>query len=72
MNPASALQLHPSAIFCLDEEAASELTLADYYRWVLDNKPSWQVIRGGLQAGAAATSIPTPVPAATPRSSSAR
>ena len=48
MNPASALQLHPSAIFCLDKEAASELTLADYYRWVLDNKPSWQVIRGGL------------------------
>jgi glucosamine-6-phosphate deaminase len=44
MNPASALQLHPSAIFCLDEEAASELTRADYYRWVFDNKPAWQVI----------------------------
>jgi glucosamine-6-phosphate deaminase len=44
MNPASALQLHPSAIFCLDEEAASELTRTDYYRWVFDNKPSWQKI----------------------------
>jgi len=44
MNPASALQLHPSAIFCLDEEAASELTRTDYYRWVFDNKPAWQVI----------------------------
>jgi glucosamine-6-phosphate deaminase len=44
MNPASALQLHPSAVFCLDEEAASELTRADYYRWVFDNKPAWQVI----------------------------
>jgi glucosamine-6-phosphate deaminase len=42
MNPASALQLHPSAIFCLDEMAASELTRADYYRWVWKNKPSWQ------------------------------
>ena len=29
MNHTSALKLHPSAIFCLDEEAASELTLAD-------------------------------------------
>lgn len=44
MNPASALQLHPSAIFCLDEEAASELNRTDYYRWVFDNKPAWQVI----------------------------
>jgi glucosamine-6-phosphate deaminase len=44
MNPASALQLHPSAIFCLDEEAASELNRTDYYRWVFDNKPSWQKI----------------------------
>ncbi len=41
---ASALQLHSSAIFCLDEEAASELIRADYYRCVFDNKPAWQVI----------------------------
>jgi glucosamine-6-phosphate deaminase len=44
MNPASALQLHPSAVICLDEEAASELSRGDYYRWVFDNKPSWQKI----------------------------
>jgi glucosamine-6-phosphate deaminase len=44
MNPASALQLHPSALVCLDEDAASELTRCDYYRWVFDNKPSWQKI----------------------------
>ena len=44
MNPASALQLHSSAVVCLDEDAASELTRCDYYRWVFDNKPSWQKI----------------------------
>ena len=36
---ASALQLHPDAIFILDEEAASSLKLQDYYQWVYDNKP---------------------------------
>lgn len=42
MNPASALQLHPCATVFLDDEAASELKLADYYRWVYENKPDWQ------------------------------
>jgi glucosamine-6-phosphate deaminase len=42
MNPASALQLHRSAILCLDEAAASKLQRRDYYRWVFDNKPAWQ------------------------------
>jgi glucosamine-6-phosphate deaminase len=42
MNPASALQLHPNTTVFLDEEAASELQLTDYYRWVYDNKPEWQ------------------------------
>lgn len=42
MNPASALQLHRSAIMCLDEPAASKLQRQDYYRWVFDNKPDWQ------------------------------
>lgn len=42
MNPASILQLHPVAKICLDEPAASQLQKADYYRWVYDNKPSWQ------------------------------
>jgi len=44
INPASILQLHPVAKACLDEPAASKLTRAEYYRWVYDNKPAWQVI----------------------------
>jgi glucosamine-6-phosphate deaminase len=42
MVPASILQMHPRAIFLLDEDAASELQRAEYYRWVYDNKPDWQ------------------------------
>jgi glucosamine-6-phosphate deaminase len=42
MVPASILQMHPRAIVLLDEEAASELKRADYYRWVYDHKPAWQ------------------------------
>jgi len=44
MNPASALQLHPKVTVCLDEAAAAELKLKDYYRWVFNNKPDWQKI----------------------------
>lgn len=44
MNPASALQQHPKVTVFLDEEAASELKLKDYYRWVYNNKPDWQKI----------------------------
>jgi glucosamine-6-phosphate deaminase len=44
MNPASALQLHPRVTVCLDEAAAAELKLKDYYRQVLDHKPEWQTI----------------------------
>jgi glucosamine-6-phosphate deaminase len=44
MNPASALQLHPKATVFLDEAAAAELSLGDYYRWVHDQKPDWQKI----------------------------
>ncbi|MCH8327263.1 MAG: glucosamine-6-phosphate deaminase [Candidatus Marinimicrobia bacterium] len=36
---ASALQLHPDAIFILDEEAAASLQLRDYYQWIYENKP---------------------------------
>jgi len=42
INPASILQMHPDAKFCLDAEAAAELKRAEYYRWVYDNKPEWQ------------------------------
>ena len=37
--PASALQLHAHATIILDEAAASELTLSDYYRYTYANKP---------------------------------
>ena len=43
MVPASILQLHQRAIVLLDEEAASELKKTDYYRWVYDHKPVWQM-----------------------------
>jgi glucosamine-6-phosphate deaminase len=39
MITASALQLHPHAIFILDGAAAADLELRDYYEWVYDNKP---------------------------------
>jgi len=45
MMPASALQLHRSTIVLLDEDAASELQRADYYRWVYEHKPEWQQYR---------------------------
>lgn len=38
MCPASALQLHPAATVVLDEEAASCLVEADYYKWVRKKK----------------------------------
>lgn len=41
-NPASVLQMHPVTKVYLDEAAASRLKREDYYRWVWDNKPSWQ------------------------------
>ncbi|QHI69112.1 glucosamine-6-phosphate deaminase [Tichowtungia aerotolerans] len=40
--PASILQHHANAKVFIDEAAASQLKLADYYRWVYDNKPDWQ------------------------------
>ena len=43
MCPGSALQLHPDATVLVDEDAASELTLSDYYRFVFENRPAWQV-----------------------------
>lgn len=40
--PASALQLHPHATVVVDEAAASELKLADYFRATWAAKPDWQ------------------------------
>ncbi len=42
-NPASILQMHPAARIFVDEGAAGELARRDYYRWVWQNKPGWQV-----------------------------
>jgi glucosamine-6-phosphate deaminase len=42
MVPASALQLHPHVTIVLDDAAASELKLGDYYRETFASKPSWQ------------------------------
>jgi glucosamine-6-phosphate deaminase len=40
--PASILQHHPAAKIFIDEPAAAELQLSDYYRWVYEGKPDWQ------------------------------
>jgi len=42
MNPASILQMHPTAKVFLDEAAAASLKRADYYQWVYASKPAWQ------------------------------
>jgi glucosamine-6-phosphate deaminase len=42
MCPASAIQLHPHATVVVDEAAAAQLTLAEYYRSTFDAKPGWQ------------------------------
>ncbi len=40
--PASVLQLHPHVTLVVDELAADQLKLADYYRFAAANKPDWQ------------------------------
>ncbi|CAN5574977.1 glucosamine-6-phosphate deaminase [soil metagenome] len=42
MCPGSVLQLHPRVTVVIDESAASELLLGDYYRATFDQKPAWQ------------------------------
>ena len=44
MNPASALQQHARVTVLLDEEAASELKLNQYYNYVYCHKPEWQKV----------------------------
>jgi glucosamine-6-phosphate deaminase len=39
MITASALQMHPSAKVFLDESAAGQLKMRDYYDWVMKKKP---------------------------------
>jgi len=42
MCPSSVLQLHRHVTFVVDEAAAADLRLTDYYRFVADHKPEWQ------------------------------
>lgn len=42
MVPGSILQFHPRVTVILDEDAASQLTLVDYYRVAFGHKPEWQ------------------------------
>ncbi len=40
--PASILQMHPKATIIIDEAASVDLARSEYYKWVYDNRPSWQ------------------------------
>jgi glucosamine-6-phosphate deaminase len=40
--PGTALQFHPDATVIVDEDAASRLTLTDYYRHTYHHLPPWQ------------------------------
>jgi glucosamine-6-phosphate deaminase len=42
MYPGSVLQLHQHATIVVDEDAAAELTLIDYYKATYANLPTWQ------------------------------
>jgi glucosamine-6-phosphate deaminase len=42
MNPATILQMHPSAKMVMDEAASTKLRKREYYRYVFENKPEWQ------------------------------
>ncbi|MEO6122819.1 MAG: glucosamine-6-phosphate deaminase [Ilumatobacteraceae bacterium] len=42
MCPGSVLQFHPRATIIIDEAAASQLALTDYYRTTFEQKPPWQ------------------------------
>ncbi len=42
MYPGSVLQLHQHATIVVDEEAAAELSLVDYYKQTYANLPDWQ------------------------------
>src|SRR5690606_36084646 len=62
MVPASAVQLHPHVTVVVDEQAASQLKLADYYRYTYANKPAWQGLlpasSGPTRSRAGAASAP--------------
>ncbi len=45
MVTGSAVQMHPSVVVILDEGAASQLTMREYYDWVFANEPKWKNYR---------------------------
>ena len=45
MISATALQLHPRCTVIIDEAAASRLKCTDYYRWIFENEPEWELYR---------------------------
>lgn len=45
MISATALQLHERCTVIVDEPAAVELQGADYYRWIFESEPEWEIYR---------------------------
>jgi glucosamine-6-phosphate deaminase len=45
MISATALQLHERCTVIVDEDAASELKGAEYYRWIFSSEPEWELYR---------------------------
>ena len=45
MISATALQLHERCTVIVDEAAAVELKGADYYRWIFESEPEWEIYR---------------------------
>ena len=45
MISSTALQQHPDTVVILDEEAAANLKLKDFYKEVFENDPKWAAYR---------------------------
>jgi glucosamine-6-phosphate deaminase len=45
MISATALQLHPHCTVVVDEAAGGKLKETEYYRWIFDNEPEWELFR---------------------------
>ncbi|MFC1497081.1 glucosamine-6-phosphate deaminase [Verrucomicrobiota bacterium] len=45
MISATAIQLHATTTVIVDEDAATKLEGKDYYRWLFENEPEWELYR---------------------------
>lgn len=45
MISSTALQMHPDALIVLDEDAAANLKLKDFYKEIFENDPKWEAYR---------------------------